>query len=258
MRYAAVVLDLDGTLLNSDKQVSDRNLSALLRCHRIGMKVIIATGRPPRAVKRFLPEELLGVSSFIYYNGAMISCRHTGISHHEPIEAYLTTEVLDYCLSRNPGLDISLEVEDQWFSLKEYDYATLMRVKGYPIVRPLEELRKFAATKILFSGDMDINPFQAKFGAELNILVTDQGQLVQISSSRASKENALVTLCHRMDITLDQVIVFGDDMNDIGLFNVCGRSIAMGNGVEELKRLSDEITDTNDNDGVAIVLDRID
>lgn len=257
MRYAAVVLDLDGTLLNSHKQVSDRNLSALLQCHELGMRMIFATGRPPRAVRRFLPEELLEIGSFIYYNGAMISCKHTGISRHEPIKAHLTAAILDYCLRCNPGLDISLEVEDQWFSLKEYDEATLMRVKGHPIVTPLEELRKHAATKILFSGDMDIPPLQTRFGSEINILVTDQGQLVQISSSRASKEAALLVLCHEMGITADQVIVFGDDMNDLGLFHTCGWSVAMSNGVEELKQLSDEITDTHDHDGVAVVLERI-
>ncbi|QMV40044.1 Cof-type HAD-IIB family hydrolase [Cohnella cholangitidis] len=257
MKFSAIVLDLDGTLLNSDKQVSDRNYKAILNCHRQGMKIIFATARPPRAVKWFLQEPLLTIGSYIYYNGAYIKCDYTGIHHHEPIKATIAADVLDYCLSRNSDLDISIEVQDEWLSLKEYDYETLMKVKGNPIVTPLEKLRKLDATKILFFGELDVNLLEEKFATRLNILVTDNGDLVQMTSIQASKENAVAWLCKSLDVPLENVIVFGDDYNDVGLFKTCGWPVAMGNAVEELKRLSKEITDTNDNDGVAKTLERL-
>ena len=58
MEFDAAVIDLDGTLLDSSKSVSERSVNAIRRCHQAGMNIIIATARPPRAVKRFLPEEL--------------------------------------------------------------------------------------------------------------------------------------------------------------------------------------------------------
>ncbi len=55
----AIVLDLDGTLLNSEKKVSNRNLNSILKCYSYGIQIIIATARPPRSVKKLLPPELL-------------------------------------------------------------------------------------------------------------------------------------------------------------------------------------------------------
>lgn len=257
MKFPIIVLDLDGTFLNSDKQVSNRNYKAIMNCSKQGMKFIFATARPPRAVRTFLKDEFYNQESFIYYNGAFISCNHTRICHHEPIESVVTAEVIDFCLSFNPELDLSIEVKDEWMGLREYDYTTLTKVKENPIVKSLEDLKRFDATKILFSGNIDMNLFREKFSAKLNILITDNGKITQISSNKASKENAVGLLCKAMNISTEEVMVFGDDYNDVGLFKACGWPVAMGNAIEELKELSKEITETNDNDGVAIVLERL-
>ncbi|MFD2330766.1 HAD family hydrolase [Cohnella sp. GCM10020058] len=74
MSYSAIVLDLDGTLLNSGKQVSDRNRLAVRTCYEKGIKIIYATARPPRSVRQFLPEELISIGAFVYYNGAQAVC----------------------------------------------------------------------------------------------------------------------------------------------------------------------------------------
>jgi len=257
MRFPVVVLDLDGTLLNSNKEISKRNYNALMKCSNLGMQFIFATARPPRAVKTFMKEDLLKLGSFIYYNGAYINCNRTGINDHIPIQPELTAEVLEYCLNCNPDLDISLEVKDEWMSLKKYDYTTLIKAEDSPGVKSLEELKRLEASKILFTGNMDLSLFQEKFSTELNILVTDNGKLIQISSPKASKENAVVVLCEAMDIPLENVMVFGDDYNDLGLFRTCGWPVAMGNAIDELKLIAKEITETNDNDGVAMILERL-
>ncbi|MFC9708186.1 HAD family hydrolase [Paenibacillus sp. NPDC056933] len=257
IKYPIIVLDLDGTLLNADKQISKRNYEAMMTCSKQGIRFIYATARPPRSVRLLLPEELLHSGSFIYYNGGYIHCNYTGIQQCEHIDPAITAELINFGMEINNELGLSLEVEDQWFSLKEYDYTTLMRVKENPTIKSLEELKGIAATKILFTGFKDIDFLREKFASRLNVLVTDGGNLVQISSIKASKENALRILCKAMKIKLEDVMVFGDDFNDIGLFEICGWSVAMGNAIEELKILSKEITDTNDSDGVARVLERM-
>ncbi|MHA6533314.1 HAD family hydrolase [Paenibacillus sp. BAC0078] len=257
MRFAAVVLDLDGTLLNSDKKISERNYKSVIACHEEGMQLIFATARPPRAVNAFLPKELLTLGSFVYYNGAMIVCNHLGINVHEPIHRSIAAAVLEHCISVHSDLELGIEVQDEWFSLKEVDYATVMNVKGTPVVKSLEELKGYDATKILITGNIDVEALRKKFPTELNILVTDNGQLIQIMSSKASKELAVLSLLAKLGVSKEETVVFGDDHNDIGLFNVCGWSFAMGNAIQELKTIASEVTETNDNDGVAVGLERI-
>ncbi|MFD1135962.1 Cof-type HAD-IIB family hydrolase [Paenibacillus urinalis] len=257
MKFPIIVLDLDGTLLNSKKEISKRNYNAIMNCSNIGIKFIFATARPPRAVRSFMNEEMLNIGSFVYYNGAYIDCKYTGINKHISIGSEVTAELLDYCLHCSPDLDLSLEVKDEWMTLIEYDYSAVIQVKDKPSVKPLEELRRLEASKILFSGKMDMISFQEKFKMKLNILITDNGNLVQVSSLKASKENAVAALCKEMNVPLENVMVFGDDFNDIGLFNICGWPVAMGNAIDELKMRSKEITETNNNDGVAMILERL-
>ncbi|PIH60099.1 Cof-type HAD-IIB family hydrolase [Paenibacillus sp. LK1] len=257
MKFSVIVLDLDGTLLNSKKEISNRNYNAIMDCSNMGMKFIFATARPPRAVRSFMNEEMLSIGSFVYYNGAYIDCKHTGINKHISIESEVTEELLNYCLNCNPDLDLSFEVKDVWMTLKECDYSTVIQVKDNPVVKPLEELRCLEASKILFSGKIDMISFQEKFKMKLNIVITDNGNLVQVSSPKASKEIAVAALCKEMNVSLENVLVFGDDFNDMGLFNICGWPVAMGNSIDELKLKSREITDTNDKDGVAMILERL-
>lgn len=72
-----------------------------------------------------------------------------------------------------------------------------------------------------------------------------------------SKENAVSDLCVRLNISLSNVMVFGDDWNDLGLFNACGFPIAMENAIPELKEVAYFVTKTNNEDGVAQVIERL-
>lgn len=126
MKFPIIVLDLDGTLLNSKKEISKRNYNAIMNCSNMGVKFIFATARPPRAVRSFINEEMLNLGSFVYYNGAYIDCKHTGINKYISIESEVTAELLDYCFHCNPDLDLSLEVKDEWMTLMEYDYSAVI------------------------------------------------------------------------------------------------------------------------------------
>jgi len=148
MKCSVVVLDLDGTLLNSSKQVSNRNLAAVLSCYSLGMRIIIATARPPRAVSWFLPRELIEISSFVYYNGAQVVCEKSNIEVYESISQPITSEILEYCLQQDSQIELTMEFRDEWFSLRELDYSNMMNAKENPIVKSIEELKQYAATKI--------------------------------------------------------------------------------------------------------------
>ncbi|WP_027086451.1 Cof-type HAD-IIB family hydrolase [Cohnella panacarvi] len=255
--YRVIVLDLDGTLLNSNKEVSERNLAAVMSCYRKGMKIVFATARPPRAVKRFLPDALLEIASFIYYNGAQAYCPHTNTAFHESIPSEVTAEITDYCLKRHPDLELSMEVRDEWFSLREHDYRVTMNAEANPIVIPLDEFKQRDATKILLSGAFEGTPLYDSFRHLAHILYTDNNRLVQVMPPNASKEQAVLKLCRGYGFEMDSVMAFGDDHNDLGLARACGYSVAMGNAIDELKAIADEVTASNDEDGVAAVLERL-
>ena len=91
----------------------------------------------------------------------------------------------------------------------------------------------------------------------MNILLTDAGRLIQIMPEGVSKDSGLIQWCGAAGISPDAVMAFRDDVNDPGMFRLCGHAVVMGNAVRELKEVADEIADTHDRDGVAKVLERL-
>ena len=108
---------------------------------------------------------------------------------------------------------------------------------------------------MLLSNLNSLESLNSLFGNRTNIIHTDSNQLTQIMRKNISKEYAVNVISDKLGISLNSIVVFGDDLNDLGLFKMCGYPVAMGNAVEELKNLAKDITETNDNDGVAKVLE---
>ncbi|MNI91337.1 putative phosphatase [compost metagenome] len=90
----------------------------------------------------------------------------------------------------------------------------------------------------------------------MNIIATDGGVLVQIMHKSASKEDAVQCVLSDIGVKSENVMVFGDDFNDLGLFQKCGFPIAMENAIIELKNCAKHITESNDNDGVAVAIEK--
>lgn len=256
IKYSAIVLDLDGTFLNSGKMVSKRNLEAVLKCVANGMKIIIATARPPRSVRMLLPTEVLDNSSFVYYNGALIEDMGTGFEKHFSIERSVVAAILDYCSVHLPNCGINLEVRDQWFANSGPIDEEVFHSQFQPQIKTNEELKSLEATKILITHFDNPEELRSYLGKQVHFVVTDRGTLIQIMNRLISKASGLELLLMHLKINLSQVIVFGDDYNDLELFEMPVHKVAMLNAVSELKELANQITDSNDNDGVAKVLEQ--
>lgn len=256
----AVICDLDGTLLTSNKKVSNRNRQALINCAKNGMKIAIATARPPRSVNSFLPREIYELASFIYYNGGLIFDKETGFEKHIPIPQEIFRKILDYWTEHFPASRVSIEVKDQWLAHQNFSDAIIDHFKSKPTVLEMEQLKSYSPTKILiteFDPFDQIEPFEAYFKDKVNITVTDKGKLIQIMNKGVSKASGVLTLCDHLGIASSDIIVFGDDFNDVEMFELAGYSVAMENAEEKLKMLADEVTVSNNHDGVASVLERI-
>ncbi|MFC4812503.1 HAD family hydrolase [Paenibacillus sp. GCM10023250] len=253
-----IALDLDGTLLNSARQVSERNANALLACKRRGMRIIFATGRPPRSVRNLLPPELLDGAAFVYYNGALVVDEAAGLWLHTPIERETAAEILDYCAERLPAdVRVSLESNDRLFSSRAPRDSAFFSPWNRPTICGLADMKRQTATKLLLMEFGDAEPrLRAAFAPKTRFIATDQGKLIQIMHASVSKLTGILAVCERDGIGASELLAFGDDHNDLEMFAMSVHGVAMGNAVPELKAAAAEVTETNDHDGVALVLER--
>ncbi|CAG9614717.1 Putative phosphatase [Bacillus rhizoplanae] len=253
----AIVLDLDGTLLNSQKEVSKRNLQAILECYRKGITVIFATARPPRSVKIFLPQELQEIAAIVYYNGALIVDNTSEYRQHYPIESAITNEIIEYVIAHHSDACMSIESEDMWYSNRSLDYSKSITTIVNPIVVSLHEFKRINASKLLISQYPYYENLHKQFEHKVNTVYTDSGTLIQIMAKGVSKKQAIMDLCVQNHIAMNSIMAFGDDWNDLDLFHACGFPIAMENAIRELKEIAYFVTKSNDEDGVAQVLEKL-
>lgn len=256
----AIVLDLDGTLLADDKSVSHRNYSAVKRCFDAGIHIIVATARPPRAAEQFV-QSIPFVDYMIFYNGALIKCKSKQTEQHISIPQKISQQIYEYVRLNEPKSTISYEVNDLWYTCTAVSESEGAQFgarfnEPKPQVVDYNFINSISPTKILALGYNTWRDVVHKFGDQVNVIVTDGGVLVQITHKSASKENAVKSVLNEIGINSEHVMVFGDDFNDLGLFQMCGFPIAMGNGIMELKNCAKYITESNDNDGVAAALEK--
>ena len=246
-----IALDLDGTLLRSDKTVSDRTLKTIAQCKQKGMRFVIATARPPRNVALMLPKALHD-DPWICYNGAEIRIQNK-IFHQNAIEPEVARTVIEHIQAQLPHCTLTIEIDNHLYSSGPLKYDI-----EYTITNLLDIATKPAA-KILFDipPDTDPKPALNALPKSCHAIITDQGTLVQIAHHTVSKSNALKVLLDHWHTTFDQVIAFGDDVNDIDILTVSKMGIAMGNAVPQLKKVANRETATNDEDGVAKILEEL-
>lgn len=256
----AIVFDLDGTLLNNDKLISSRNWRAITKCHELGIHIIVATARPPRVADKFM-KDLPFVDYKVFYNGALISCESRQVKRHISIASDVSQQIIQFISSTAHNAVLSFEVNDAWYTSTPLLDSQRARYGIRPTDPSPERvdsdfINSLAPTKILVLGYDSWNNLVEPFGNRVNVISTDGGTLVQVMHKSASKENAVLWILNEIGVSTENVMVFGDDYNDLGLFRVCGLPIAMGNGIIELKNLAKHITESNDNDGVAVALEK--
>ncbi len=256
----AIVLDLDGTLLGSDKSVSPRNYRAVKRCFEAGIPIIVATARPPRAAVQFV-KDIDFVDHMVFYNGALVTCKSKMTRQHISIPAEISRQINEFLTQHEPHPAITYEVNDSWYMCTSLSGSVLAQFGArpndpHPQIVDSDWIRSISPTKILVTGYSNWRELGEKFGDQVNVIATDEGVLVQIMHRSASKESAVQAVLEEIGVDSEHVMVFGDDFNDLGLFRMCGFPVAMGNGIAELKHCAKHITASNDEDGVAAALEK--
>lgn len=242
----ALAIDLDGTLLSDRGEAFPGTLAAIRELSGRGWLVIISTARPVRAVKLFLPD-WFGGFYWATCNGAWIVRWDAVISRAEmPFEE--TARLVEGLLAR--GLWAQVEADDTLYS----DRAPVPGFVGE--YRPLREYRECDACKVLvnISSPSQVGEVKELLPDHLSMVVTDGGTLVQVARRDCTKLHAVGTICSMEGLGLEDVVAFGDDHNDVDLIRAAGLGVAMANAVPAVLEAADQVTGSNDEDGVGEVL----
>jgi len=259
----ALALDLDGTLLDPEKRLREETLAALRAAEERGVRVFLATARPPRSARPFV-EALRLDEPVIYYNGALVAHPKSHATlHHHPIDPEDVKRLVRAFRKEDPKVAISFEVMDRWLTDRPGDgFLTETGAQFMPDeVGDLESFLHQPITKVLASwprGSVDrlADIVQALFAGRLQAWPTDGALLLQIMRRGVGKEVALLELLSDVGLTPRDLLAVGDDMNDAGMLNLAMRAVAMGNAPEPLKRLADDVTTSNAERGVARTVEK--
>lgn len=266
MSIKLIAIDLDGTLLNEQHQVSDRVRQSIQYAQDKGVQIVLASGRPYSGMAPILHD--LGIYNDKNYvitnNGAMIRDITTGKAIHENVlsyDDYLKIETL----SRE--LDVFMHVvSDQCLYTANRVIGRYTVYESYlsniPLVyRPLSEMNEDVCySKCMFSDDPELlDAVEKRIPQEFY----DQYEVFKSASfyleflrKNSTKGYALQKIANELNLAGSEIMCMGDHENDFSMFKVAETKIAMGNAIDLLKEHATFITDRNDEDGVAIAIEK--
>jgi Cof subfamily protein (haloacid dehalogenase superfamily) len=259
-----VASDIDGTLLRSDRTISPRTRQAVVDVEQAGIGFVLVTGRPPRWLAP-VRDQIAHRGVAICANGALVMDLQTeAVLHSDPFAHDVGLEVVQALMSLDPDLGFGVEYADGFASGPGYPHGirqseaakvaahragTVVELFAKPVIKilarrpdgPLEDLIPAAVEAL---------------GGSATVTWSDLG-LLEISAAGVTKASALARHSADLGVDAQQVIAFGDMPNDLPMLRWAGRAVAVGNAHPAVKEVADEVTAPNDDDGVAMVLERL-
>ena len=256
--FRLVATDIDGTLLRTDGTLSPRTADVL---SALPVPAVLVTGRPVRWLRQ-LYDQMREPLAAICANGAVVYDPDTDeVLRAAPLSVDLLLDVTKRLREAVPDITLAVEVEDGrsfW-----YEQGWPMRWEGeHHAVRVLatpEQLTSMPAVKLLARSassapDAFYELVSRTLGDAAVATHSSSSALVEISAAGVTKAAGLAWLCEREGIPQDRVLAFGDMPNDVPMMAWAGRSVAMANAHPAVREVADEVTLSNDEDGVAAYL----
>jgi len=269
--YRLIATDLDGTLLKSDKTISKETIDTLITLDRDYNVVFLpSTGRTHRE----LPKTIMDLPFLRYAltvnGGGIYDFKNQKYIHQVTIPNDRCISVLDYVkdLPVHPSCVIegkrymagTIDNEIDPYIVKVAAKGILPNATGYYDLKPAVKQTNCDVQKMLLypdhAEDRDgiIQSLKSEFP---DLSISSSGALfIEVNAKGIDKGVALNILCKQLNIPIDQTIAFGDAENDIPLLDAAGFAVVMSNGTEETKKHADEITDSCDQDGLRISLEK--
>lgn len=261
--YKLLAIDLDGTLLNDQKQISEQDITAINKARALGLRVIIATGRPTSGARRVLETIGFAHGDFLISNNGSSILELPGfinrltlpitVRDHRRIDAFCKAQGLrhysfdaTYCLSESLHEFTEWEQDANQIEVQVVDFSQLDETR---------ELLKVMA----FGQPDEIDRAVAAVTPELYrryAVVRSADVLLEFLHPQATKGNAVKTVADWLGLKRSQVICIGDSGNDLDMIQFAGLGIAMGNAHPDIKNAADDVTASNQNSGIARALDK--
>lgn len=269
MAYKLIAIDMDGTLLNTQDKISERNKKALLKAINNGIHVVIATGRIYKSALYYYKD--LGLNSpIIACNGAVISSSNGEIIFEKLIDSSSLKELIQ--LAEENDMYYHFYDKDKfYYKTTKEEFSNYYRYYEENYIKQDIELVSFKSPwdivdpnsskyykAVFIDDDIDrLLDFRSKLKDIKGISVSKSWHNnIEVMNKEVSKGNAVKFLMDALNIDSSQVIAIGDNENDVSMFKVAGLSIAMANGDEIAKKQAHVITASNDEDGVAQAIER--
>ena len=263
--YKVLAFDIDGTLTNSEKKITEKTKNAIFKAAEKGCKIVIATGRPVQGIVEYAKELKLrenGGYILAFNGGRIISCADDKIVSDRlvPVEYY--KEI--YELSKKHGVNlltyegdgvISENIDDEYLNV-ETSICHLDKIK----VPNLLERLTFGVNKFLMTAE---GSYLAEVEKDVYEKLHDRMDVyrsepffLEILPKNINKASALEELINILGCKREELMAFGDSYNDLTMIQYAGMGVAMGNAKDIVKENADFIAKTNDEDGIVDVINK--
>ena len=267
MKYKLLVLDVDGTLLHDEREISKRTLAALLKVQQMGVRIVLASGRPTYGLMPLAKTlELGNYGGFVLsYNGCQIIKAQNG---EILFERRINPEMLPY---------LEKKARKNGFAIFTYHDDTLITdspdneyIKNEALLNNLKIIREdefstaidFAPCKCMLVSDKE----KALIGLEQHWEKRLAGTLdafrsepyfLEVVPCGVNKANTLGALLEHLGVTREEVIAVGDGVCDVTMLQLAGMGVAMGHSQDSVKVCADYVTASNEEDGVALAVEKL-
>lgn len=247
-----ILTDLDETLLHSDKTISQYSADILSECKKKGMLVGFCTSRGIAGIHDFIKQIMPDVvicngGACVYYKNELLHCA----AFTEKETRTILKTAYEVC---GKNCEITLDTLDEIYWNKDIDKSTCY-AKDF-VFDNFSNFTQPAMKICVQTDDLKKAEIIAQSIKSCDYLPFSDIPWYKFSAATATKEYAIQVLAKKLKILPEEIISFGDDFNDIGMLKLCGKGIAMENAIVQVKEVADEITLSNNDDGVAKYLEK--
>lgn len=265
MKYKLLVLDIDGTLTNDQKEITPRTRNALLQVQHMGVQIVLASGRPTQGIVPLAEAlELKNFGGYIMaFNGGRIENCKTG---ELIFRKKLDLQLLPYLYregKRNNFSILSYDKDSILCEREDDEYAVMEAAINKMPIRKVDNLIEavdFEPYKFMYGGDPEAiaeteQRFQKHLAGVMDVYRSEPFYL-ELVPSHVNKGDSLNILLDKIGVKADEIIVIGDGFADLTMMEVAGKGIAMANAQESVKLCADDVTASNNEDGIALAVEK--
>lgn len=266
MKYKLLVVDIDGTLLNDQKEITQHTRAALLKAQQAGIRIVLSSGRPTGGVLPLAKElELNNYKGFVItYNGAQI----IDMDKDELLfDKRLDVDLIPYLNKKAKKNNFSIFTyakdsiitdtpEDKYVQQEAIlNNLTVINTENFPLTVD------FHPCKCVLASDNEEDliglekHWKRKLAGSADVFRSED-YFLEVVPPTVDKGNALALLMQMLKISREEVIAIGDGVADVPMLQLAGLSVAMGNARDSVQACSDTTTVSNNQDGVAIAVEK--